>query len=81
VLIISDGLERGDFTAMRDAVARFSRRAWRLSWLTPLATSRAFTPQTEALVAIRRYVDDMVGAGSTQAIVALVLSLNDRRAA
>jgi len=81
VLIISDGLERGDFTAMRNAVARFSRRAWRLSWLTPLAVRRAFTPQTEALVAIRRYVDDMVGAGSTQAIVDHVLSLNDRSAA
>jgi uncharacterized protein with von Willebrand factor type A (vWA) domain len=81
VLIVSDGLERGDFTAMRDAVARFARRAWRLSWLTPLATSRAFTPQTEALVAIRRYVDDMVGGGSTEAIVAHVLSLSDRRAA
>lgn len=81
VLIISDGLERGDLTSMRAAVARFSRRAWRLSWLTPLAASRAFTPQTAALVAIRNYVDDMVGDGSTHAIVAHVLSLADRRAA
>ena len=37
VLIVSDGLERGDPAAMRDAVAKLSRRAWRLSWLTPLA--------------------------------------------
>lgn len=81
VLIVSDGLERGDFTTMRNAIARFARRAWRLSWLTPLAAGRAFTPQTEALLAIRRYVDDMVGAGSTQAIVAHILSLTDRRAA
>jgi uncharacterized protein with von Willebrand factor type A (vWA) domain len=81
VLIVSDGLERGDFSMMRDAVARFARRAWRLSWLTPLAASHAFTPQTEALTAIRRYVDDMVGAGSTQAVVAHILSLTHRRAA
>ena len=81
VLIVSDGLERGDFSAMRDAVAKFSRRAWRLSWLTPLASGRAFTPQTEALVAVRRYVDDMVDGGSSAAIVAHVLSLNERRAA
>ncbi len=53
VLVVSDGLERGDVAAMRDAVAKLSRRAWRLSWLTPLATGRAFTPQTAALVAIR----------------------------
>ena len=81
VLIVSDGLERGDFTTMRDAVARFARRAWRLSWLTPLGPNRAFTPQTEALVAIRRYVDDMVGAGSTPAIVDHILSLAAWRAA
>ncbi len=81
VLMISDGLERGDFSAMRDAVAKFSRRAWRLSWLTPLATSRSFTPQTEALIAISRYVDEMGDGGSSAAIVAHVLSLNDRRAA
>jgi uncharacterized protein len=31
VLIISDGLERGDSTALADAVARLSRSAWRLS--------------------------------------------------
>ena len=37
VLILSDGLERGDPARSRDAVARLSRRAWRLSWLTPLA--------------------------------------------
>src|SRR6476646_1487733 len=49
VIIISAGLERGDVSALRDAVARLSRRAWRLSWLTPLATGSGFVPQTEAL--------------------------------
>ena len=29
VVIVSDGLERGDVSALRDAVARLSRRAWR----------------------------------------------------
>ena len=36
VVIVSDGLERGDPAALRDAVAKLSRRAWRVSWLTPL---------------------------------------------
>ncbi len=53
VIVVSDGLERGDVAALRDAVAKLSRRAWRLSWLTPLATGPGFTPQTEALIAIR----------------------------
>jgi uncharacterized protein with von Willebrand factor type A (vWA) domain len=81
VVILSDGLERGDLSALRDAVAKLSRRAWRLSWLTPLAVGPRFVPQTEALIAIRRFVDDMVDGGSSAAVVAHVLSLRQRRAA
>jgi uncharacterized protein len=81
VVVVSDGLERGDLTALRDAVAKLSRRAWRLSWLTPLAVGASFVPQTEALIAIRRFVDDMVDGGSISAVVAHVLSLRQRRAA
>ena len=81
VVILSDGLERGDLSALRDAVAKLSQRAWRLSWLTPLAVGSGFVPQTEALIAIRRFVDDMVDGGSSAAVVAHVLSLRQRRAA
>jgi len=81
VLIVSDGLERGDPFAMSDAVAKLSRRAWRLSWLTPLAVGKNFKPQTEALIAIARFVDDMVDGGSTAAIVAHVLGLAHGKAA
>jgi uncharacterized protein with von Willebrand factor type A (vWA) domain len=81
VIIISDGLERGDVASLRDAVAKLSRRAWRLSWLTPLATGPGFRPQTEALIAIARYVDDLASGGSTADIVTHVLSLAQRRAA
>ena len=81
VVILSDGLERGDPSALRDAIAKLSRRAWRLSWLTPLASSPGFQPQTEALIAIRRFVDDLVDGGSSAAIVSHVLSLGQRKAA
>ena len=81
VIVISDGLERGDPSALRDATLKLSRRAWRLSWLTPLAAGPGFQPQTEALIAIRRFVDDLVDGGSTAAIVSHVLSLAQRKAA
>jgi uncharacterized protein len=81
VLVISDGLERGDHQVLRDAVEKLSLRSWRLSWLTPLASGAAFRPQTEALIAIEPVVDDMVAGGSDQAIVAHILSLAQRRAA
>jgi uncharacterized protein len=81
VIVVSDGLERGDVSALRDAVAKLSRRAWRVSWLTPLATAPGFQPQTEALIAIQRFVDDLVEGGSSAAVVSHLLSLGTRRAA
>ncbi len=81
VVVISDGLERGDPTSLRDAVAKLSRRSWRLSWLTPLSTGPGFKPQTEALIAIQRFVDDLLDGGSSSAIVSHILSLGQRRAA
>lgn len=81
VVVISDGLERGDPAALRDAIAKLSRRAWRVSWLTPLATAPGFQPQTEALIAIRRFVDDLASGGSSEAVVSHLLSLGSGRAA
>src|SRR5437899_538911 len=81
VVVVSDGLERGDPSTLRDAVAKLSRRSWRLSWLTPLATGGGFKPQTEALIAIQRFVADLVTGGSSAAVVSHLLSLGSRRAA
>ena len=80
-LIVSDGLERGDPIALADAVAKLKRRAWRLSWLTPLARDKSFRPQTEALMAVSRFVDDMAPGGSTSALVDHVLALARWKAA
>jgi hypothetical protein len=38
-------------------------------------------PQTEALIAIHRFVDDLADGGSNAAVIAHVLSLRERRAA
>ncbi len=81
VLVISDGLERGDPAAMRDAVARLSRRAWRLSWLSPLAIGREFKPETEALKAIMPFLDDLSDGSSIDAITTHILRLGSGRAA
>ncbi len=73
VVILSDGLERGDPAALRDAVRRLSRARLAPELArTPLAAGPAFGPQTEALAAIRRFVDDLVdGAGRRAAILSL----------
>ena len=64
VIILSDGLERGDHAAMTLAVEQISRLAWKTVWLTPLATDQDFQPQTEALQSVLPYID-MLSAGSS----------------
>ena len=81
VLILSDGLERGDPAAMRAAVARLARLAWHVSWLTPLAGAPGFAPQTEGLKAILPLIDDLADGSSVGAVTAHVLNLQGRKAA
>jgi uncharacterized protein with von Willebrand factor type A (vWA) domain len=57
VVVLSDGLERGDALPMAHAVRRLAARSWRLAWLTPLAADPAFKPETAALRAILPIVD------------------------
>jgi uncharacterized protein with von Willebrand factor type A (vWA) domain len=80
-LVLSDGLERGDPAAMRDAVARLARLAWRLSWLTPLKADPAFKPETEGLKAILPLIDDLADGSSVTSVCAHVLNLERRQVA
>lgn len=75
VIVLSDGLERGSPNAMIDAVWRLSRLAWRTDWLTPLASNDDYEPKTEALVAVRPYLDSLADGSRTQSICNHVLNL------
>jgi len=81
VLILSDGLERGDAKAMTDAVKRLAARAWHLSWLTPLATDPGYRPETAALKSILPHLDALADAGSTARLCHHVLDLAQLRSA
>jgi uncharacterized protein len=75
VIVLSDGLERGDPGAMADAVARLSRLAWRIVWLTPLAADPNFEARTAGLVAVRPFLDKLADGGSIESICNNVLDL------
>jgi uncharacterized protein len=81
LVVLSDGLERGDPAAMGEAVARFSRIAWRTVWLTPLAGDPGFAPRTAGLSAARPFLDELGDGGSLAGICAHVLNLAKMRAA
>lgn len=74
VLVVSDGLERGDPAAMIDAAAGLSRIAWAVDWLTPLAAGPDFTPETEALAGAAAHLSAIGPGGSVNALCAHVLA-------
>lgn len=75
VIILSDGLERDGPDVLLAAVARLSRLAWRVDWLTPLAADPDFRPETAALSAILPMIDALGDGANTEAIATHVLSL------
>ena len=75
VVVLSDGLERGGPDTITGAVARLSRLAWRVSWLTPLAADPEFRPETTALAAIEPFLDDLGDGSSPEAFCRHMLSL------
>jgi uncharacterized protein len=70
VIILSDGLERGDPTLLLQAVQRLHRMAERLVWLTPLKRDESYRPVTRAMSAIAPYLDHIGGAASLENLAA-----------
>jgi uncharacterized protein with von Willebrand factor type A (vWA) domain len=75
VVLLTDGLERGDHLEMATAIRRLSARAYRLSLCSPLAGDPLFEPQTAALKAVMPYLDDLVDGSSIQSLTGFILSL------
>lgn len=75
VVILSDGLERDGPDALVAAIARLSRLAWRLDWLTPLAADPDYQPQTAALSAILPMITTLGDGSSARAVADHVLTL------
>lgn len=68
VVVLSDGLERGDHTAMTDAVERLARNAWSILWLSPLAGEDGYAVETAALRSVLPWLGRL-GDGSSAAAV------------
>jgi uncharacterized protein len=73
-VVVSDGLERGNPAAMTDAIARLSRLAWAVVWLTPLAGDAGYTTETAALKAVLPYIDRLGDASSPERLCAEILN-------
>lgn len=76
VLVISDGLERGDPQPMADAVARLSRLASRVVWWSPLACDAAFRPVARGIAAVLGELDDLAGVDGLESAAEAVQRLH-----
>ena len=80
VVVLSDGLERGDHAPLEAAMQRLSRLAWNIVWLTPLADDGAYVPQTEAMQAVASHVSRFGSALGVARMCAAVLDFARRAA-
>ena len=81
VIVLSDGLERGDPAAMADAARRLSRLAHRLVWWSPLACDPAYRPVTRGIQAILPDLDVLAGARDLRTLLEEVRRLPETSAA
>jgi len=57
--LVSDGLERGDVSALERELSWLSRRAMRVLWLNPLAAGEGYEPTASGMAAALPYLDGL----------------------
>ncbi len=82
VLVISDGLDRGDPELLAREMARLSRSCYRLIWLNPLLRYEHYRPLTRGMRAALPYIDHFLpvhNLASLEQLGQLLASLERRR--
>jgi uncharacterized protein with von Willebrand factor type A (vWA) domain len=72
VIILSDGLDRGDLQPLATAMRALSARARRVLWLNPLAGDGRYEPTARAMAAALPYVDRLLPAHNLESLERLV---------
>ncbi len=68
VVILSDGWDRGDPSALAEQMARLRRVARRIVWVNPLKASEGYAPLARGMAAALPFVDDFVEGHSVAAL-------------
>lgn len=71
VLLITDGLERGDLELLDREAARLGRSSRRLAWLNPLLRWEGFAPRAGGVVTLLDHVDSFHACHSLDSLQAL----------
>jgi uncharacterized protein len=79
VLLITDGLERGDTALLEAEIARLGRSCRKLIWLNPLLRWQDFAPKAAGIKTILPHVDDFLPCHSVDSLTDFVNALSARR--
>jgi len=80
VVLVSDGLERGDPARLSGAAERLRLSCRRLVWMNPLLRYDGFAPEAGGIAALLPHVDHFIGAHNLNGIADLAMCLSaDRR--
>jgi uncharacterized protein with von Willebrand factor type A (vWA) domain len=72
VLILSDGLDRGDVAPLAGAMRAIQARARRVYWLNPLAGDARYEPTARAMAAALPYLDRLLPAHNLESLTRLL---------
>ncbi|HEX6899041.1 MAG TPA: VWA domain-containing protein [Thermoanaerobaculia bacterium] len=72
VLILSDGLDRGDVEPLAAALRAIRSRARRVVWLNPLAGDSRYEPTARAMAAALPHIDDLLPAHNLESLERLL---------
>jgi len=81
VVILSDGWERGDPGLVGREMERLARLAYRIIWVNPRVSGRAFSVQVGGMVAALPHCDALVSGHSFQALHEVVEAIGAPRGA
>jgi uncharacterized protein with von Willebrand factor type A (vWA) domain len=76
VLVVSDGLERGDLSDLRDGSAWLSRRAELFLWLNPLAAHQEYEPTARGMAAALPALDGLFAFADPDDVTELARQLD-----
>jgi uncharacterized protein with von Willebrand factor type A (vWA) domain len=72
VLVLSDGLDRGDVGPLAAAMRAIRARARRVVWLNPLAGDRRYEPTARAMAAAMPHLDHLLPAHNLESLERLL---------
>jgi hypothetical protein len=75
VIILSDGLDRGDPARLANAVREIRRRARKLIWLNPLLGDERYEPAAKGMQAALPFLDHFASAHNLESLERLILHL------